>query len=420
MDYYEARRIRKQGFTSLLARKLAEGDKGIIRSVGATLSERSKARMTGIKETFDPLNIAKFLTFGSKLGPALLGNLLGRTKTDISYFTGLRPTSTKINRLESDDKGLNDMLGKILTYMQTTNEENRKNRQKENNYKEELELERLKRHKELIAALTGRKIESKASLVKVQEPQTSLTDSLLGAFGLAAGAATAFKWLGKLGMFLATNPIVLGAGSAIAFGYALYKMLTDERGYEAKDSDLNRGLGQAQKVGGLAGVNETMEKRAKLPEYERTMEDIKDFQKFNNQGEPANDAQLTGFANRGTESARAVQDYKKMRDAGEIPKVTPVLEGVASQAVTVPEEVPNVAPPAVESAPASGQQLERSQSDNLNLKLQDKTSQQQDVINTRRIDNAMVDQVPVPKNLPAVRNLEPTLESMLLGNTRTV
>jgi hypothetical protein len=312
------------------------------------------------------------------------------------------------------------MLGKILTYMQTTNEENRKNRQKENNYKEELELERLKRHKELIAALTGRKIESKASLVKVQEPQTSLTDSLLGAFGLAAGAATAFKWLGKLGMFLATNPIVLGAGSAIAFGYALYKMLTDERGYEAKDSDLNRGLDQAQKVGGLAGVNETMEKRAKLPEYERTMEDIKDFQKFNNQGEPANDAQLTGFANRGTESARAVQDYKKMRDAGEIPKVTPVLEGVSSQAVTVPEEVPNVAPPAVESAPASGQQLERSQSDNLNLKLQDKTSQQQDVINTRRIDNAMVDQVPVPKNLPAVRNLEPTLESMLLGNTRTV
>ena len=419
MDYYEARRIRKQGFTSLLARKLAEGDKGIIRSVGATLSERSKARMTGIKETFDPLNIAKFLTFGSKLGPALLGNLLGRTKNDISYFTGLRPTSTKINRLESDDKGLNDMLGKILTYMQTTNEENRKNRQKENNYKEELELERLKRHKELIAALTGRKIESKASLVKVQEPQTSLTDSLLSAFGLAAGAATAFKWLGKLGMFLATNPIVLGAGSAIAFGYALYKMLTDERGYEAKDSDLNRGLDQAQKVGGLAGVNETMEKRAKLPEYERTMEDIKDFQKFNNQGEPANDAQLTGFANRGTESARAVQDYKKMRDAGEIPKVAPVLEGVASQAVTVPQEIP-AAPPAVETGVTPSQQLDRSQSDNLNLKLQEKIGQQVDTINTKKIQTSIDEQKPIVRNLPAVRNLEPTIEQMILNSTRTV
>jgi hypothetical protein len=418
MDYYEARRIRKQGFTSLLARKLAEGNKGIIGSVGATLSERSKARMTGIKETFDPLNIAKFLTFGSKLAPALLGNLLGRTKQDISYFTGLRPTSTKIGRLE-EGGGANEMLAKILTYMQDVNEENRKNKQKENNYKEELELERLRRHKELIAALTGRKIESKASLVKVQEPQTSLTDSLLGAFGLAAGAATAFKWLGKLGMFLATNPIVLGAGSAIAFGYALYKMLSDERGYEAKDSDLNKGLEQAQKVGGLAGVKETMEQRAKLPEYERTMEDIKDFQKFNNQGEPANDAQLAGFANRGTESARAVQDYKKMRDAGEIPKVAPVLEGVASQAVTVPQEIP-AAPPAVETGVTPSQQLDRSQSDNLNLKLQEKIGQQVDTINTKKIQTSIDEQKPIVRNLPAVRNLEPTIEQMILNSTRTV
>jgi hypothetical protein len=418
MDYYEARRIRKQGFTSLLARKLAEGNKGIIGSVGATLSERSKARMTGIKETFDPLNIAKFLTFGSKLAPALLGNLLGRTKQDISYFTGLRPTSTKIGRLE-EGGGANDMLAKILTYMQDVNEENRKNKQKENNYKEELELERLRRHKELIAALTGRKIESKASLVKVQEPQTSLTNSLLGAFGLAAGAATAFKWLGKLGMFLATNPIVLGAGSAIAFGYALYKMLSDERGYEAKDSDLNKGLEQAQKVGGLAGVKETMEQRAKLPEYERTMEDIKDFQKFNNQGEPANDAQLAGFANRGIESARAVQDYKKMRDAGEIPKVAPVLEGVATQAVTVPQEIP-AAPPAVETGVTPSQQLDRSQSDNLNLKLQEKIGQQVDTINTKKIQTSIDEQKPIVRNLPAVRNLEPTIEQMILNSTRTV
>jgi hypothetical protein len=277
----------------------------------------------------------------------------------------------------------------------------------------------LRRHKELIAALTGRKIESKASLVKVQEPQTSLTDSLLGAFGLAAGAATAFKWLGKLGMFLATNPIVLGAGSAIAFGYALYKMLSDERGYEAKDSDLNKGLEQAQKVGGLAGVKETMEQRAKLPEYERTMEDIKDFQKFNNQGEPANDAQLAGFANRGTESARAVQDYKKMRDAGEIPKVAPVLEGVASQAVTVPQEIP-AAPPAVETGVTPSQQLDRSQSDNLNLKLQEKIGQQVDTINTKKIQTSIDEQKPIVRNLPAVRNLEPTIEQMILNSTRTV
>ena len=421
MDYYEARRIRKQGFTSLLARKLAEGDKGIIRSVGATLSERSKARMTGIKETFDPLNIAKFLTFGSKLGPAVLGNLLGRTKTDISYFTGLRPTSTKINRLESDDKGVNDMLGKILTYMQNVNDENRKNRQKENNYKEELELERLKRHKELIAALTGKPYAGKATAIKVKEESKSLFDTIADIFAAGSAAATAFKWLGRLGLFMATNPVVLGGLTAIGFGYALYKMLSDEKGYDNDpDSDFNRSLKETQRVGGIAGVREMMEKREKLPEYERTMEDIKDFQRLNNQGEPATDAQLSGFSKRGTESAKAVEDYKKMRDRGEIPVVEKLFRGGQPSQQDRSSIELGTTPPEVESAPASGQQLERSQSDNLNLKLQDKTSQQQDVINTRRIDNATVDQVPIPKNLPAVRNLEPTLESMLLSNTRTV
>jgi len=381
MDYYEARRIRKQGFTSLLARKLAEGDKGIFSSIGATLSERQKARMTGLKEKFDPLNIAKFLTGGSKLGPAILGNLLGRTKSDISYFTGQRPTSTKINRLESDDSGLSDILSKMLTYMKNVNEENQKNKQKENNFKEELELERLKRHKELIAALTNRQYEGTATAVKIEQQGQSLFDMITDLFGVAGGAITAFKWLGRLGGFLASP---------------------------------------TQRVGGIAGVREMMEKREKLPEYERTMEDIKDFQRLNNLGEPATDAQLSGFSKRGTESAKAVEDYKKMRDRGEIPVVDPEFVGRPPSQQDRSSIEFGTTPPAVESAPASGQQLERSQADNLNLKVQDKVSQQQDVVNTRRIDNAVSEQVPTPKNLPAVRNLEPTFESMILDNTRTI
>jgi hypothetical protein len=418
MDYYEARRIRKQGFTSLLARKLAEGDKGIFSSIGATLSERQKARMTGLKEKFDPLNIAKFLTGGSKLGPAILGNLLGRTKSDISYFTGQRPTSTKINRLESDDKGLSDILSKMLTYMKNVNDENRKNKQKENNFKEELELERLKRHKELIAALTNRQYEGTATAVKVEQQGQSLFDMVTDLFGVAGGAITAFKWLGRLGGFLA-SPLALGGLTVVGIAYAMYKMLSDPRGYETPNSALNEGLKQAEKVGGLAGIKDMVEKRQKLPEYEKTMEEIKDFQKFNNDGAPATDAQLSGFEQRGSESARAVADYKKMRDAGEIPTMETVLSNTPSEAVNLTPEIPNVPPP-IETAPQSGQQLERSQADNLNLKVQDKVSQQQDVVNTRRIDNAVSEQVPTPKNLPAVRNLEPTFESMILDNTRTI
>jgi len=420
MDYYEARRIRKQGFTSLLARKLAEGDKGIFSSIGATLSERQKARMTGLKEKFDPLNIAKFLTGGSKLGPAILGNLLGRTKSDISYFTGQRPTSTKINRLESDDSGLSDILSKMLTYMKNVNEENQKNKQKENNFKEELELERLKRHKELIAALTNRQYEGTATAVKIEQQGQSLFDMITDLFGVAGGAITAFKWLGRLGGFLA-SPLALGGLTVVGIAYAMYKMLSDPSGYDNDpDSDFNRGLRATQRVGGIAGVREMMEKREKLPEYERTMEDIKDFQRLNNLGEPATDAQLSGFSKRGTESAKAVEDYKKMRDRGEIPVVEKLFRGGQPSQQDRSSIELGTTPPEVESAPASGQQLERSQADNLNLKVQDKVSQQQDVVNTRRIDNAVSEQVPTPKNLPAVRNLEPTFESMILDNTRTI
>lgn len=417
MDYYEARRIRKQGFTSALSRKLAEGDKGIFSSIGATISERQKARMVGLKEKFDPLNIAKFLTGGSKLGPAILGNLLGRTKSDISYFTGQRPTSTKINRLESDSAA-SDMLAKILTYMQNVNEENRKNKQKENNFKEELELERLKRHKELIAALSARQSVGTATVVKVEQQGQSLFDIITDMFGVAGGAITAFKWLGRLGGFLA-SPLALGGLTVVGIAYAMYKMLSDPKGYEASDSDLNRGIAQAEKVGGLAGIKDMMEKRSNLPEYERTMEEIRDFQKFSNDGAPANDAQLSGFAQRGPESARAVADYKKMRDAGEIPTMETVLNNTPSEAVNLTPEIPNVPPP-IETAPQSGQQLERTQADNLNLKIQEKTSDTKDVMNINKLNKSQTDQKPTMDSLPPVRNLEPTLESMILSNTRPI
>lgn len=417
MDYYEARRIRKQGFTSALSRKLAEGDRGIFSSIGATISERQKARMVGLKEKFDPLNIAKFLTGGSKLGPAILGNLLGRTKSDISYFTGQRPTSTKINRLESDS-AVSDMLGKILTYMQNVNDQNIKNKQKENNFKEELELERLKRHRELIAALTGRQYENTATAVKIEQQGQSIFDVISNLFGVAGAATTAFKWLGRLGGFLA-SPLALGGLTAVGIAYAMYKMLSDPRGYETPDSALNEGLKQAEKVGGLAGIKDMVEKREKLPEYERTMEEIKDFQKLNNQGEPANDAQLSGFAQRGPESARAVADYKKMRDAGQIPTMETVLSNTPSESVNLSPEIPNVPPP-MQSAPESGQQLERTQADNLNLKIQEKTSDTKDVMNVNKLNKSQTDQKPTMDSLPPVRNIEPTLESMILSSTRPI
>ena len=73
MDYSEASKIRNKSFGSLLA----EQEGGALSSLSAAISQKTKARMMGIKETFDPLNLAKKLTFGSNWAPALLGKLIG-------------------------------------------------------------------------------------------------------------------------------------------------------------------------------------------------------------------------------------------------------------------------------------------------------------------------------------------------------
>ncbi len=103
LDYQRARRIRNTGFADLLSDQLA-GDATIGGALKKTISLRTQAKIKGIKEKFDPLNIAKFLTGGSSLGPALLGKLTGRSEKDIQYFSGrMRPirergTASRIGR----------------------------------------------------------------------------------------------------------------------------------------------------------------------------------------------------------------------------------------------------------------------------------------------------------------------------------
>ena len=85
MTYQEARRLRGTGLLDLAAQNIALGN-GVIGSLGSAMSSKFKAKVTGIKESFDPLNIAKKLT--GNFGSAVLGRLTGRNKEDIRYFAG--------------------------------------------------------------------------------------------------------------------------------------------------------------------------------------------------------------------------------------------------------------------------------------------------------------------------------------------
>ena len=110
MSYQRAAEIRKKSLKNLITDKLVEGE-GIGSSIGGSISEKMKARSKGLKEKFDPLNIAKMLT--GNLGSALLGKITGRSKEDIGYFAGnkkykeTKPKPSYVNaNLNKSDSGL--------------------------------------------------------------------------------------------------------------------------------------------------------------------------------------------------------------------------------------------------------------------------------------------------------------------------
>jgi GH24 family phage-related lysozyme (muramidase) len=166
MEYQEAKNLRGKKFTDLMTEKLLEGQ-GVGSSLGKTISEKTKAKVTGIKEAFDPMNIAKKLTFGSNLAPAIYGALFGRSEEDMRYFAGKGAKTKKQKddvtktpeKVESgDDDMAVQVLGLIYRLMKRDEDDKRLDLEEARNKLEEQEDEENTRNKELIEAITGRKI----------------------------------------------------------------------------------------------------------------------------------------------------------------------------------------------------------------------------------------------------------------------
>ena len=101
MDYKQAGKIRDTGLGDLISQKLAN-KQSLGSSIKSSVGESLKAKATGIKEKFDPLNIAKFMTGGSSVGPSIVGKLTGRSQEDVSYFTGVKPKLDILPALEKN------------------------------------------------------------------------------------------------------------------------------------------------------------------------------------------------------------------------------------------------------------------------------------------------------------------------------
>jgi hypothetical protein len=230
LNYQQARQVRKSKFSDMLLDQLAQKDTGVLGAVGKTISLRGQARIKGIKEKFDPLNIIKFMTMGSRFGPALFGKMTGRNQKDIDYFTGrtksvvgTRNTADKLKKSgEGDSEGINKQLSKIFSFLKSTREDDIRLNQISKNFDEELAMEKEKRHKELIATLqklmkqidsgggvTATAVKDSSSLIDgilaSLRNVMSRVDDILDSLGGLDMARKVLPWLARL----AVNPLFL-------------------------------------------------------------------------------------------------------------------------------------------------------------------------------------------------------------------
>ena len=163
MDYKKAKELRGKKFSELMTDKLLD-DQGVSEAFRKTLSEKSKARTTGIKEKFDPMNIAKVLTGGSRFGPALLGKMMGRSQEDIEYFAGKPKQGKKLKegqlnihkKFELDKKDSSiQVLGLIYREMLRAQEAEKEYLLDEQKKQKDEATWEDKRNKQLIDALRG-------------------------------------------------------------------------------------------------------------------------------------------------------------------------------------------------------------------------------------------------------------------------
>jgi len=152
MDYSTASSIRGQKLSSLITGRIMSGQ-GVGSSIKGALSDRMKAKAMGVKERYDPLNIAKKLTGGGSLAPALLGRMMGRSKEDISYFAG-KGTATALGKETGNIGGGSvDVLNRILAFLQKSHEIDVRTMEVKKNFQEEAMNEDEKRHQQFLKVL---------------------------------------------------------------------------------------------------------------------------------------------------------------------------------------------------------------------------------------------------------------------------
>ena len=165
---------------------------------------------------------------------------------------------------------------------------------------------------------TKRDGQTKKSALFVTESDDFDVNALLPSLLKGAGLTTLLT-----GVIGAMGPLLLAGGGLALLGALFVKMYKSKGAFlDKEESDK---IDAISKTGGLAGVKDEQDRRKNLSEFERTKLEISDYEKLYNEGQKLNEAQLRGFSEKGSEAAKAVEEYKKSNNIGQptIPTPTP-------------------------------------------------------------------------------------------------
>lgn len=439
LSYQKASRIRGTSFGDLLSDQLA-GDTSIRGAIKKTISLRTQATVKGFKEKFDPLNIAKFLTGGSSLGPALLGKLTGRSEKDIQYFSGrMRPirergTASRIGKEPGTgmSEGVNEMLRKIYYLMQITRESDLERSDRELNFSEEKKIEAEKRHKELLKALSNL---TKGTATATEEKSSKgLFDTLMDLLARIPAIPTPTgKGLGKLlsraGGFLLSTPVLALLGVA---GTAwLLKYMYENDTPEGEETAASRGKSDSQLAMevGPEGPGRVRPDVKEVADERKVQNRMADFRlRMRNMG--ADDNRKKIYLRDYVESSDPVDREAATRLVSEIKPVPEKMSAADFQKLdkdTTPVPVPTMEPPPAAPTPPTvtgtdlSARLGAVTNENLNAALPTAKSVTPSVVNN--VNTGQMKQVPqkTPElNTIAVRNMDPTFMRLIMDNTRVV
>ena len=139
IQYAAAQKMKTKGLRDLIADKMLSGE-SLGKSVKSGISEKFKAKVTRIKQTFDPLNILSAMMGRGKFATTIAARMLGRSASDAKYFMKpsaiknnsskiLKSNVEKVSKVHKESKIDNKILLKIDHLLETKFQQDKKYRE---------------------------------------------------------------------------------------------------------------------------------------------------------------------------------------------------------------------------------------------------------------------------------------------------